>query len=206
MPMAGLFPKAAMAVLAALVLAACVPALGPAFGPAKKPAGPNPVTGGEIEVTVLDDLTAAGAEAPAGSSGAAALPAGTPAALAPPPGAVKPRPRPSAMAAPAAEGEAAAEGKPVIPPAPEAAEAVPEVEKSAAQVACEKKKGVWAKAGDGARACVTYTRDGGKSCDSGKDCDGDCLARSRSCAPYKPLFGCNEILDDGGRRTTLCLD
>ena len=25
-----------------------------------------------------------------------------------------------------------------------------------------------------------------------------CLARSQTCAPFKPLFGCNEILQDNG--------
>jgi hypothetical protein len=33
-----------------------------------------------------------------------------------------------------------------------------------------------------------------------------CLARSGTCAPIMPLFGCNEVLDKQGRRVTLCIE
>ena len=75
------------------------------------------------------------------------------------------------------------------------------------EAACVRKKGMWVKAGkSGLMACVKITRDSGKMCRSGKDCSGECLARSLTCAPYSPLFGCNEIVQDDGVRTTLCLD
>ena len=32
------------------------------------------------------------------------------------------------------------------------------------------------------------------------------LARSGTCAPITPMFGCNDILQDDGREVTLCLD
>lgn len=57
-----------------------------------------------------------------------------------------------------------------------------------------------------ARACVYQTRDAGKQCDRESQCDGVCLARSGTCSPFKPLYGCNEILQDNGARVTLCLD
>lgn len=193
--MTGRFPKAALALLLAVLLGACVPWL----GAGKKAAAENPVTGGAIEVSALD-------AALSGSPDKAA--AAMPGATAPPPGAVKPRPRPAAIAAaPAAQDAADRPAETAAPPAPEAAAPVPEVEKTAAQIACEKKKGVWAKAGVGnVRACVTYTGEGSKRCTTGKQCKGDCLARSGTCAPFQPLFGCNDILDDTGRRMTLCLD
>lgn len=53
--------------------------------------------------------------------------------------------------------------------------------------------------------CVNPTRDAGKACRRGSDCEGLCLARSFTCAPYDPLFGCNEILQDDGSRVTYCL-
>ena len=62
--MQALFPKL-MAILATAVLSACV-ALAPAGDKAK---GPNPVTGGEIEVTSLD-----APEAPAAKGKAAKKP------------------------------------------------------------------------------------------------------------------------------------
>ena len=180
--MAGFLPRTALVVLAALALCACVPGL----GTAKKPAGPNPVTGSEIVVTPLDD--------------AAAPPPADAAKAAPPPDATRPKPRPEQAPA-AAPPSAPAEAAPLV-----GAPVVPEVKKSAAQIACEKKKGVWAKVGAGAHGCVTYTRDGGKACDRAQQCDSACLARSGTCAPYKPLVGCNDILDDQGRRMTQCLE
>jgi hypothetical protein len=55
-------------------------------------------------------------------------------------------------------------------------------------------------------ACVTLTRDGGKACTRQSQCEGYCLARSGTCAPITPMFGCNDILQDDGREVTLCLD
>lgn len=57
-----------------------------------------------------------------------------------------------------------------------------------------------------ARVCIHDTRDSGKVCRRGSECEGDCLARSGTCSPVRPLFGCNEILMDSGARATLCRD
>jgi len=93
------------------------------------------------------------------------------------------------------------------PPEPPAAEPVPPVPQSPEQIACERRGGSYARAGAGdARACIRPTRDGGKQCRRESDCEGTCLARSQTCAPITPMFGCNDILQDDGRRVTLCLD
>lgn len=89
---------------------------------------------------------------------------------------------------------------------PAAAAPPPPEPKSEVQLACERRGGTWGSAGKGFKACVYRTRDGGKTCRKETDCDGLCLARSGTCSPYKPLFGCNEILDSMGRKVTLCID
>lgn len=83
----------------------------------------------------------------------------------------------------------------------------PQKPKSAEQTLCEKTGGQWSVAGQsGAYSCVKPTRDGGKLCTQQGDCQGMCLARSGTCAPFMPLFGCNEVLEKDGRRVTLCID
>ncbi len=177
--MAGVFPNLA-AIAAALVLAACQFSLPGGDAP---PAAPSPVTGGAIEVTALD----------------AAPSAGRPETVIhrPGPGTPRPRARPgSAAVSPPMPGAAA-------PGAPPAAE----TPTSEAGLACGRRGGRWIEiAGSGAYACVTPVKDAMKECMRGTQCEGDCLARSRTCAPYRPLFGCNEILDDSGRRMTQCLN
>ncbi len=187
------------AVLAAglvALLAGCLPG-GGAPG-ARAPAGPNPVTGGEIEVTELAPVPAA----PAGPRGAGEAAPAAPLAAAAGGDTPRPKPRPAAQTPEeAAEGPSAPD-----PAAPTPAEALPEAAKSEAQLACERRRGVWADAGNGLNACVQTTRDAGKTCRKAGDCEGECLARSGTCAPFTPLFGCNDIFDDAGRRMTLCLD
>lgn len=79
------------------------------------------------------------------------------------------------------------------PPSPEA-------------LACQRRGGTYLRlAGGRLGTCQISTGEGQKSCARGSDCAGDCLARSRTCAPVRPLFGCNEVLDDMGRRMTQCL-
>lgn len=174
---------------AAVLLAACQGSLP---GKTSTDVTPNAVAGDPIEVTALDAPAAAAPEAAVAEG-----PAGTDTAA--------PQAAPGPVAAADAGAGAAAE------PAPQsgAAEApeVPAVEKSDKQLACEKKKGRWSKIGKGeARACIFQTRDAGKRCDRESQCESACLARSGTCAPFKPLFGCNEILQDNGMRVTQCLD
>lgn len=96
--------------------------------------------------------------------------------------------------------EMAATGTDADTPAEEAAP------RSPAQVACERGGGIWTRTPNGSAGCVRYTRDGGRECRRAGDCEGECLARSGTCAPIRPLFGCNDILDDTGRRMNVCLE
>jgi hypothetical protein len=179
-----------LAVSLAGLLAACQLSF-PGQGPGKAGDGvtPNAVIGGAIEVTALDALpgdatTATSAPEAAGSETAA------------------PQAAPPTDATDAEVAEAEPE------PAPKAdLEETPVTPKSEMQLACEKKKGKWSRIGKGNfRACVFQTRDGGKRCEKESQCEGLCLARSGTCSPIKPLYGCNEILQDNGARVTLCLD
>ncbi|MCR8723667.1 hypothetical protein [Frigidibacter sp. ROC022] len=78
---------------------------------------------------------------------------------------------------------------------------------AAQKEACEKSGGRWGRGGLGDfNVCYRNTRDGGKSCSAGSDCEGLCLARSRTCAPVIPLFGCQDILGDNGQPGTICID
>ena len=87
------------------------------------------------------------------------------------------------------------------------AAAEPAAPKTAEQVLCEKSKGLWASAGDtGANYCASMTRDGGKQCHKKTDCQGQCLARSGTCSPIAPLYGCNDIFEKDGRMVTLCIN
>lgn len=74
------------------------------------------------------------------------------------------------------------------------------------QAQCEASGGRWGKGGIGAFLCYRDTRDAGKQCSRESDCEGLCLARSRSCAPVTPLLGCNEVLTEDGRPATICVD
>ncbi len=202
--MRGLFPKAVV-ILMGLALSACV-GLGPDKG---KSSASNLVTGGEIEVTSLDPPKAtegkpATKDAKDSSVTAEEEQAVATAPLLPEAPTTKPKPRPATKAAEeASEPSEAVEA----PPTPVAADAAPEEAKSPAQIACEKKDSIWAKVGDtGANYCAKRMRDNGKRCTKGTECEGLCLARSGTCAPFDPLFGCNEILQDDGSRVTLCIN
>ena len=87
-----------------------------------------------------------------------------------------------------------------LPPVGEAAEA-------AAREACMQRGGTFAPGGKaGAMTCFTVTPDAGAQCSAEDECSTVCLARSRTCAPITPLFGCNDILTAEGVRVTQCID
>ncbi|MPQ92915.1 hypothetical protein [Thioclava sp. JE_KL1] len=69
---------------------------------------------------------------------------------------------------------------------------------------CVARGGKWL-ARDGAFICVTMTSDSGKSCQAGSECEGECLARSKTCAPVTPLLGCNEVMSEAGYPMQLCV-
>ena len=71
---------------------------------------------------------------------------------------------------------------------------------------CERGGGRFLPRGTGVYACIFPTSDAGQRCDAAADCEGACLARSRSCAPIQPLFGCQEVFTLPGRREILCTE
>lgn len=186
--------------LACLVLAACGIAAceltapqpgGPPLDATAAPGGSDlaaPIAPDAIEVTTLADAPRVpGPETPVLET--PAQPATT--------DAPHPKPRPEGISTPTDPATTD----------PAATDLPPEVVKSPEQMLCEKAKGIWAAAGkSGIMTCVKRTRDGGKQCRKQTDCEGFCLARSRTCAPVKPLFGCNDILQADGQEATLCID
>lgn len=168
-----------------LVLAGCTLGGGKLAKPDDRP---NPITDDAIAVTSLDTPAQAAAD-PAKPVATAAAPA-----------------KPDAAAqAPSAE-PGATTADPAQTAAPPVAEQPARV-LGPEELACVKKGGQWAAAGSaGGMSCLHVMRDAGKSCHKKSDCEGDCLARSNTCAPIAPLFGCNEILQDNGVMVTLCID
>ncbi|MDN5788220.1 hypothetical protein [Pseudorhodobacter sp.] len=95
----------------------------------------------------------------------------------------------------------------VTPPVVEAKPLEPVIIKTAVQLACEKKHGRFVMLGKtGAMTCQFMTKDSGKRCSKETDCEGACLARSRTCAPVKPILGCESILQGDGRQVELCIE
>ena len=58
----------------------------------------------------------------------------------------------------------------------------------------------------GGVVCHRTPADANTQCRKQSDCSTQCLARSGTCAPIDPLFGCNEVLTEQGQRVTLCVD
>lgn len=82
---------------------------------------------------------------------------------------------------------------------------VPDLFRIAAEQ-CTKDGGRWSPApGKATHVCYTTPRDAGKLCRVASDCEGHCLARSRTCSPIEPFYGCHEVLTDGGIQQTLCI-
>lgn len=71
--------------------------------------------------------------------------------------------------------------------------------------ACAERGGRWMGSA-AARSCVMPMKDAGKACRTGADCEGECLARSLTCAPLRPLLGCNEIVLASGLRVNECVE
>ena len=116
----------------------------------------------------------------------------------------RPRARPAAIESGVRADVVAQTAKPL---SAEVALPEPAVQKSKAQLICEKRGGNWGNAGkSNLKTCISRTKDAGKQCRKQSDCSSVCLARSGTCAPVKPLFGCNDILQKDGSRVTLCID
>ncbi len=72
---------------------------------------------------------------------------------------------------------------------------------------CEQSGGRWGLAlGKTVYVCYRETRDANKSCLRESECEGLCLARSRTCSPIQPFYGCHEVLNSRGLRQTRCVE
>jgi hypothetical protein len=102
---------------------------------------------------------------------------------------------------------AAAEPEPEPLPEPEAEPDPTDARFAAARAACEEEGGRFGRAPGGgeARICFRTPRDANAPCRTGAECEGACLARSRTCAPVVPLMGCHEVILSNGIRATECL-
>lgn len=142
---------------------------------------PRPLATAQISTQTLAPLGSA-----AGETAAKAQPTGASATA------------PASIADPSAKGKDAAATQPTASPAPP---------KSPQEAACRASGGQWSQAGSSiVFACVRPTKDAGKACSKESDCSSQCLARSRSCAPIWPIFGCTEVIQNNGIVANLCLE
>lgn len=141
------------------------------------PAGVNGIGVGQVQTQTL---------APLGSGAAKPQPAK------PQPG--KPQPAKLVPNTPA-PAQTTPAVQPILPPA------------SPEEAACRNSGGRWGSAGkSGALSCFHASKDGGKACHKQGDCSSQCLARSKTCAPFWPIFGCTEVLQKDGSLGKLCID
>lgn len=54
--------------------------------------------------------------------------------------------------------------------------------------------------------CFRPLKDAGKVCTKAADCEGVCLADTKTCSKVTPMFGCYEFLDEQGRQLAICVD
>ncbi|MEO8530156.1 MAG: hypothetical protein ABI459_02955 [Deltaproteobacteria bacterium] len=72
---------------------------------------------------------------------------------------------------------------------------------------CTRTGGIWSTLSETqVNLCVQPTGQGAQSCQTRSDCKGECFAKSKTCAPYKPLIGCNEVIGANGATQTLCFN
>ncbi len=57
----------------------------------------------------------------------------------------------------------------------------------------------------GAFVCMSVPADAGNRCEKASDCESACLARSGTCAPVKPLLGCEAVLTENGMAVRQCV-
>ena len=63
---------------------------------------------------------------------------------------------------------------------------------------CEARGGSWGSGEDRAtNICFLTPKDANEPCTQASDCEGQCLARSRTCAPVMPLLGCHDVFMSG---------
>ena len=71
---------------------------------------------------------------------------------------------------------------------------------------CEAQGGQFLPGGLSGLVCFLKTEDAGKSCSSYWDCQGQCMAETRTCSAVSPMFGCFSMLDEDGEAVEICID
>ncbi len=71
---------------------------------------------------------------------------------------------------------------------------------------CAREGGKGIIGGFGQPACEKSTPDAGQSCSKESDCEGFCMADTKTCAAQNPLFGCHDILTETGEKVAICVD
>lgn len=54
--------------------------------------------------------------------------------------------------------------------------------------------------------CFMPQPDAGQACSKASDCNGVCLADSKTCSPEHPIFGCYSYLREDGSESMICVD
>lgn len=124
------------------------------------------------------------------------------------PAAATEEPPDSGPPGPEVEAEPAPEAAAATPPAPRNVDIDPANTDAldSDRVICEAKGGRWSRASGSSYACVYPTSDANNACTSPSQCEGYCLARSGTCAPVKPLFGCHDVVAASGGMQTVCVN
>ena len=72
---------------------------------------------------------------------------------------------------------------------------------------CERRGGRWGPAANKTTfVCYQTLPDANQTCKTGRDCQGFCLSRSRTCSPVTPFYGCHEVLSNSGLPQTVCIE
>lgn len=73
--------------------------------------------------------------------------------------------------------------------------------------ACAERGGSFRKSGiSGGWVCFQPMPDANEPCATSSDCDGLCLARSKTCTPIMPLIGCHEVVLASGAVVKQCVE
>lgn len=86
---------------------------------------------------------------------------------------------------------------------PKLSSQIEQVESLAAK--CTLKGGTMTIGGHGQPVCLETASDAGKQCSSSADCEGICLAEGQICSSQAPMYGCNDVYENG-TIATLCVD
>ncbi|MEM0935570.1 MAG: hypothetical protein AAF646_05940 [Pseudomonadota bacterium] len=78
----------------------------------------------------------------------------------------------------------------------------------AAEAACAEAGGTFGPppGGGNVQICTRTPADANTPCSTALDCEGACLARSRTCSPIVPLLGCNDVILSNGVEANVCVN